>query len=101
MPARQTKRAESAWSGLIESHVLEIQWLAVDPAYRRRDPIGEFPGFDHAPRHQRLHELVILRTGHPFILIVFPGFFRQNFAIGADEMPGEIADRAVESLVRQ
>ncbi len=56
---------------LVEAHVLEVDGLAVDAHDRRRDPVGELTGVDHAA-HQRNDEVAILVGRQPFLHPLVP-----------------------------
>src|ERR1700751_5765962 len=86
---------------LIKPPVLKVQRLIVNPAGRWSNPIRKLARFHDAPTHERLDVRIIFRTRHPLGLVVFPRLFAQNFTFRADEMPGEIAERAMKALVWQ
>jgi len=54
-----------------------------------------------AAAHQRSHEGVVLLRGQPFATLGVPRFLGQHPPVGADMLTGEVADRTVESFVRQ
>ncbi len=86
---------------LVEADVLEVEGFAVYAFYRRRDPVGEFSWLGDAAAHKGLHVSIILRTRQPLEFVVLPLSFGEDFAVGADEMAGEIADFAMKAFVRQ
>src|SRR5262249_55416095 len=88
-------------AGLAESHVLEGQRLMGDAGARRSDPVRKLSGLDDATAHERLDERVVLLGRQPLATVGVPLVPRQHPAVRADVVAGEIADGAMESLVRE
>src|SRR3989338_570556 len=83
-----------------QADVLEVGRLAVDPAGRRRDPVGELPA-----RRHRLHQaLAVARArlgGQPLVLPGIPLGLAQHATVGRDADLGERTDGPAEPSVRQ
>src|SRR3989338_8969612 len=83
-----------------QADVLEVGRLAVDPAGRRRDPVGELPALRH-----RLHQAPdvgrVRLGGQPVVLLRVPLSLAQHAAVGRYADLGEGADGPVESPVRE
>src|SRR5882762_8131075 len=86
---------------LVEANVLEVERLAVNAFYWGSDPVGEFAEFGDSAAHKGLHVGIVLRTGEPLEFVGLPLFFGEDFAAGANEVAGEIADFAMKAFVRQ
>src|SRR5690349_11709156 len=93
--------AEVTRVGSVETHVLEVEGLAVDAFHGRRNPVGEFSELRYTAAHERLHVGIVLGTGEPFEFVSLPLFLGEDFAGGADEMSCEISDFAMKAFVRQ
>src|SRR5882724_3302307 len=85
----------------VETHVLEVQRVAVDSTGRWCDPVGELSWFNDAPDHERLNEFMVFRARQPFVFMFFPCLLGQNVAGEADEVTSEVADGAVKAFVWQ
>src|SRR5712672_1858917 len=101
--ADQLRVRRISWErfGSVEADVLEIERLAVYAFYWGSDPVGEFAEFGDSAAHKGLHVSIILRTGEPLEFVGLPLFLGEDFARGANEMAGEIADFAMEAFVWQ
>src|SRR5262245_6577064 len=84
---------------LVESHVLEVERPRIDSRTRRRNPVRELAGVDHAARHQRLHECIVLLGRKPSVATRVPLLLAHHVPVGADVMAGEVPDGAMECLV--
>src|SRR6267142_5716802 len=85
----------------MEANVCKVQRLIIHPARRGSNPIRKLTGFNDTAAHKRLHEGMVLGSWQPLGLSFLPGFLAQNFSLGADKVSREIADFAMEALVRQ
>src|SRR6267143_5889177 len=85
----------------IEANVFKVQRLIIHPARRGSNPIRKFTGLDDPAAHKRLHEGMVLGSRQPLGFAFLPGFLAQDFSFGADKVSREIADFAMEALVRQ
>src|SRR5260370_4871664 len=86
---------------LVESHVFKVQRLTVKPACRRSNPICKLAWLHDSSAHQRLDVSIILGTWEPLEFVILPSFFAQNFSIRTYKVSREIANRAMETFVRQ
>src|SRR6187402_515109 len=81
--------------------ILEVDWLAVDPALRRRDVIRELSRLVDRRDLQAVQESLVVRRRQPFVLLAFPLFVGQRVAERIEMLAGIHADLAVESPRRQ
>src|SRR5882762_7371805 len=95
--------AESKGSLLssMEANVFKVQRLIINPARRGSNPIRKLTELNDTAAHERLHEGMVLGSRQPLGLPFLPGFLAQDFSFGADKVSREIADFAMEALVRQ
>src|SRR5689334_13401691 len=70
----------------VEAYVLEVDWLRMDPAPGRRNPVGKLARLDDAAGHHRLDERVISGARHPLVAMRVPSLFRQHLPFRADVM---------------
>src|ERR1700704_2666439 len=85
----------------MEANVFKVQRLIIHPARRGSNPIRKLPKLDDAAAHERLHEGMVLGSRQPLGFTFLPGLLAQDFSFGADKVSREIADLAMEALVRQ
>src|SRR6266404_4206969 len=85
----------------IEANVFKVQRLIIHPARRGSNPIRKLTELDDAAAHERLDEGMVLGSRQPLGFTLLPGFLAQDFSFGADKVSREIADFAMEALVRQ
>src|SRR5579859_3281441 len=82
----------------IESHVVEVDALAVDAGRGRRDPAGEAAGLDDAP-HERCDERAIFPGRQPSGRFAVPPRFAHHLARGRHFDSRQRSDPPVEGLV--
>src|SRR5271166_1225839 len=80
-------------------HVLEVAGLAVDADARRGDPARVFAGLV-AGLHQRVDEGHVGVVRQPRAALRLPLVLGEDLARRADALAGELADFAIEALVR-
>src|SRR6266850_5213474 len=85
----------------IEANVFKVQRLIIHTARRGSNPIRKLTELDDTAAHERLDEGMVLGSRQPLGFTLLPGFLAQDFSFGADKVSGEIADFAMEALVRQ
>src|SRR6266850_2505370 len=85
----------------IEANVFKVQRLIIHPARRGSNPIRKLTELDDTAAHERLDEGMVLGSRQPLGFTLLPGFLAQDFSFGADKVSREIADFAMEALVRQ
>src|SRR6267378_4560132 len=85
----------------IEANVFKVQRLIIHPARRGSNPIRKLTELDDTAAHERLDEGMVLGSRQPLGFSFLPGFIAQDFSFGADKVSREIADFAMEALVRQ
>src|SRR5439155_3216444 len=94
---RQRVRA-ALYDSSVETHVLKIDRLAIDPGRRWRNPAGELPGLYDAP-HQRCDKGAILSRWKPFGFIRVPLRLRDYATIGRNTHFRQRADLAMKRLM--
>src|ERR1051325_8042691 len=84
----------------LQSHVLELERLALDAGGGRGDPVGDLAGLGDGV-HEALDVLAIRAVGEPLVLARLELFRGYQTPVEVEVVSGELADVAVEARRRQ
>src|SRR6187402_2332067 len=97
-PSLQPERARprTCLTSLLSAHVLEVNWLAIDPALRRRDVVGELARLEDRLHLQAAQIVLVSARRQPFVLTPLPLLVGHQVARRIEAAAGVDADVAIE-----